>query len=178
MRRQHILFHVVSVSLKRQYELFLAQSEISSPQLNRVRFSQGSQRSGDRSSLVGGSLVGSGPQLVFNNTCVYTSVFLDLAHMLTFNVKDQFPEMPCSQSPVVFSYIMINFCRHQGSLAGSTPEPNRRFSTPPHNLVSRTFSAPSPSLQRRISTNTPSIFYLKNRGHRFNVQLKKGEANQ
>ncbi|CAF98764.1 unnamed protein product [Tetraodon nigroviridis] len=110
MRRPHILFHVVSASLKRQYELFLAQSELSSPQLNRVRFSQGSQRSGDRSR----------------------------------------------------------------SLAGGTPEPNRRYSTPLHNLVSRTFSAPSPSLQRRISTNTSNSFYLKNRGRRFNVQLKKG----
>lgn len=74
---------------------------------------------------------------------------------------------------------MVNlFCSHQGFLAGSTPEPNRRYSTPPHNLVSRTSSALSPSLQRRISTNTSSSFYLKNKGRRFNVQLKKGEENQ
>uniref|UniRef100_H2S2U0 Par-3 family cell polarity regulator n=1 Tax=Takifugu rubripes TaxID=31033 RepID=H2S2U0_TAKRU len=117
MRRPLILFHVVLASMKRQYELFLAQSELSPAQLNRVRFSQGSQHSGDRSSVVGG---------------------------------------------------------HQGPLAGSTPEPNRRYATLPHNLVSRTSSAPSPSLQRRISTNTSSSFYLKNKGRRFNVQLKKG----
>eukprot|EP00066_Takifugu_rubripes_P030634 XP_011619900.1 PREDICTED: partitioning defective 3 homolog isoform X3 [Takifugu rubripes] len=131
MRRPLILFHVVLASMKRQYELFLAQSELSPAQLNRVRFSQGSQHSGDRSSVVGGSIFGSGPQLGLNNT-------------------------------------------HQGPLAGSTPEPNRRYATLPHNLVSRTSSAPSPSLQRRISTNTSSSFYLKNKGRRFNVQLKKG----
>uniref|UniRef100_A0A674MIK8 Par-3 family cell polarity regulator n=1 Tax=Takifugu rubripes TaxID=31033 RepID=A0A674MIK8_TAKRU len=93
MRRPLILFHVVLASMKRQYELFLAQSELSPAQLNRVRFSQGSQHSGDRSSVVGGSIFGSGPQLGLNNT---------------------------------------------------------------------------------ISTNTSSSFYLKNKGRRFNVQLKKG----
>lgn len=75
-------------------------------------------------------------------------------------------------------YMVNLFCSHQGSLTGSTPEPTRRYSTPPHNLVSRTSSAPSPSLQRRISTNTSSSFYLKNKGRRFNVQLKKGEENR
>lgn len=68
MRRPLILFHVVSASTKRQYELFLAQRELSPPQPNRVRFSQGSHHSGDRSSLVGGAIVGSGPLLGFNNT--------------------------------------------------------------------------------------------------------------
>lgn len=68
MRRPLILFHVVSASMKRQYEQFLTQSELSPPQLNRVRFSQGSQHSGDRSSVVGGSIFGSGPQLGLNNT--------------------------------------------------------------------------------------------------------------
>lgn len=75
-------------------------------------------------------------------------------------------------------YMVNLFCSHQGFLAGSTPEPNRRYSTMAHNLVSRTSSAPSPSLQRRISTNTSSSFYLKNKGRRFNVQLKKGEENR
>lgn len=70
------------------------------------------------------------------------------------------------------------FCSHQGPLAGSTPDPNRRYATLPHNSVSRTSSAPSPSLQRRISTNTSSSFYLKNKGRRFNLQLKKGQRNQ
>lgn len=68
--------------------------------------------------------------------------------------------------------------RHQGPIAGSTPEPNRRYATLPHNLVSRTSSAPSPSLQRRISTNTPSSSYLKSKGRRFNVQLKKGKGKR
>ncbi|XP_058489697.1 partitioning defective 3 homolog isoform X3 [Solea solea] len=63
---------------------------------------------------------------------------------------------------------------HQGPLAGSTPEPNRRYTTLPHTMISRTSSAPSPSLQRRISTNTPTSSYLKNKGRRFNIQLKKG----
>lgn len=64
--------------------------------------------------------------------------------------------------------------RHAPMAAGSTPEPGRRYATLPHNLVSRTSSAPSPTLQRRISTNTASSSYLKGRGRRFNVQLKKG----
>ncbi|XP_035475323.2 partitioning defective 3 homolog isoform X3 [Scophthalmus maximus] len=63
---------------------------------------------------------------------------------------------------------------HQGPLAGSTPEPIRRYTTLPHTLVSRTSSAPSPSLQRRISTNISNSSYLKNKGRIFNIQLKKG----
>ncbi|GLD55000.1 partitioning defective 3 homolog, partial [Lates japonicus] len=63
---------------------------------------------------------------------------------------------------------------HQGPLAGSTPEPSRRYTTLPHTLLSRTPSAPSPSLQRRISTNPSSSSYLKNKGRRFSIQLKKG----
>ncbi|XP_018553764.1 partitioning defective 3 homolog [Lates calcarifer] len=63
---------------------------------------------------------------------------------------------------------------HQGPLAGSTPEPSRRYTMLPHTLLSRTPSAPSPSLQRRISTNLSSSSYLKNKGRRFNIQLKKG----
>ncbi|XP_040921328.1 partitioning defective 3 homolog isoform X1 [Toxotes jaculatrix] len=64
---------------------------------------------------------------------------------------------------------------HQGPLAGSTPEPSRRYTTLPHTLVSRTSSAPSPSLQRRVSTNPSTSSYLKTKGHRFNIQLKKGQ---
>uniref|UniRef100_A0A8D2ZM11 Par-3 family cell polarity regulator n=1 Tax=Scophthalmus maximus TaxID=52904 RepID=A0A8D2ZM11_SCOMX len=40
--------------------------------------------------------------------------------------------------------------------------------------ASRTSSAPSPSLQRRISTNISNSSYLKNKGRIFNIQLKKG----
>uniref|UniRef100_A0A671YTW8 Par-3 family cell polarity regulator n=1 Tax=Sparus aurata TaxID=8175 RepID=A0A671YTW8_SPAAU len=115
MRCPVILFHVVPAAMKRQYEMLSAQSELSSPQSHRVRFSQDSQHSGDRSSLVG-----------------------------------------------------------QGPLAGSTPELSRRYATLPHTLVSRTSSAPSPTLQRRISTNPSTNSYLKNKGHRFNIQLRKG----
>ncbi|XP_070784577.1 partitioning defective 3 homolog [Enoplosus armatus] len=131
MRSPVILFHVVPAAMKRQYDLFLAQTELSPPQSNRVRFSQDSQQPGDRSSLVGELLSRSRPKPGLNHN-------------------------------------------HQGPLAGSTPEPNRRYATLPHSLASRTSSAPSPSLQRRISTNPSTSSYLKNKGRRFNIQLKKG----
>ncbi|KAK1885361.1 Partitioning defective 3 like, partial [Dissostichus eleginoides] len=63
---------------------------------------------------------------------------------------------------------------HPAPLAGSTPEMSRRCTTLPHTLVSRTSSAPSPSLQRRVSTNPSNSTYVKNKGRRFNIQLKKG----
>uniref|UniRef100_A0A8C6VVQ0 Par-3 family cell polarity regulator n=1 Tax=Nothobranchius furzeri TaxID=105023 RepID=A0A8C6VVQ0_NOTFU len=110
MRSPLILFHVVPAATKKHYELLSAQNELSSPQLNRVRFSQDSLRS---------------------------SVIA-------------------------------------GPLAGSTPEPGRRYTMLPHTLITRTPSASSPSLQRRISTNLSNSTYLKNKGHRFSVQLKKG----
>uniref|UniRef100_A0A8C2WFV5 Par-3 family cell polarity regulator n=1 Tax=Cyclopterus lumpus TaxID=8103 RepID=A0A8C2WFV5_CYCLU len=71
MRGTVILFHVVPAAMKRQYELLMAQTELSPAQPNRVRFSQVSLQLGDSASLVGGAI-------------------------------------------------------HQGPLAGSTPEPNRR----------------------------------------------------
>ncbi|XP_039983270.1 partitioning defective 3 homolog isoform X2 [Xiphias gladius] len=126
MRSPVILFHMVPAAMKRQYELLSAQSELSSPQSNRVYFSQG-----ERSSLVGGPAPRLGPQPGLNHN-------------------------------------------HQGPLAGSTPEPSRRYTTLPHTLVSRTLSAPSPSLQRRVSINPCTSSYLKNKGRRFNIQLKKG----
>ncbi|XP_054893280.1 partitioning defective 3 homolog isoform X3 [Poeciliopsis prolifica] len=67
---------------------------------------------------------------------------------------------------------------HQGPLAGSTPEPSRRYATlphaVPHPIISRTPSAPSPSLQRRISTTPSNSSYLMKKGRSFNIQLKKG----
>ncbi|XP_034027833.1 partitioning defective 3 homolog isoform X2 [Thalassophryne amazonica] len=63
---------------------------------------------------------------------------------------------------------------HQGHLRGSTSDPSRRYTTLPHNLVSRASSVPSPSLQRRISTHLSTGSYLKNKGHRLNIHLKKG----
>lgn len=64
--------------------------------------------------------------------------------------------------------------RRHPPIVGSTPEPSRHYATLPHNLVSRTSSAASPNLQRRISTNTPNSSYQKSNGRRFNMQLKKG----
>ncbi|KAM9712686.1 partitioning defective 3 homolog isoform 2-T2 [Menidia menidia] len=131
MRTPVILFHVVPATMKRQYDILSAQSELSSPQTNRVHFSQVSLQSGERSSLFGGLTIRSGPQSSLNHS-------------------------------------------HQGPLAGSTPEPSRRHTTLPHALISRTCSAHSPSLQRRISSNLSNSSYPKKKGHRFNIQLKKG----
>ncbi|XP_034561680.1 partitioning defective 3 homolog isoform X2 [Notolabrus celidotus] len=125
-----ILFHVVPAAMKRQYEL-LAQSELSPPQSNRVRFSTDSQQAGERSSMAGSQISRSGPPPGLNHN-------------------------------------------HQGSLPGSTPEPSQRYTTLPHTMITRTSSAPSPSLQRRVSTNPSNSSYLTNKGRRFNIQLKKG----
>lgn len=65
-------------------------------------------------------------------------------------------------------------CSHQGPLAGSTPEPSRRY-TLSHPTITRTASAPSPSVQRRISSKSVSTPCLKNKGRKFNILLKKGE---
>uniref|UniRef100_A0A8C2YXD1 Par-3 family cell polarity regulator n=1 Tax=Cyclopterus lumpus TaxID=8103 RepID=A0A8C2YXD1_CYCLU len=56
MRGTVILFHVVPAAMKRQYELLMAQTELSPAQPNRVRFSQVSLQLGDSASLVGGLL--------------------------------------------------------------------------------------------------------------------------
>ncbi|MED6286516.1 hypothetical protein CHARACLAT_006859, partial [Characodon lateralis] len=134
MRSQVILFHVVPASKKRQYDILLAQNELSPPQSNRVRFSQDSQHPGNRSSLDASMPSRSGKQAINHN--------------------------------------------HQGPLGRSTPEPDRRNATlphaSPHILISRTPSAPSPSLQRRISTTLSNSSYLKKKGSSFNIQLKKG----
>ncbi|KAM8822957.1 partitioning defective 3 homolog isoform 8-T8 [Spinachia spinachia] len=132
MRGSAILFHVVPAALKRQYELLTAQTELSPPQHNRVRFSQVSMQSGDRYCLVGGAMPRSGPPPGHNHD-------------------------------------------YQGPLAGSTPNQSRRYATSPHHLVARTSSSISPSLQRRISTNQTTSSYLKNKGRRFNIKLKKGQ---
>uniref|UniRef100_A0A3B5ASL6 Par-3 family cell polarity regulator n=1 Tax=Stegastes partitus TaxID=144197 RepID=A0A3B5ASL6_9TELE len=60
-----------------------------------------------------------------------------------------------------------------GAMSRSGPQSsfNHKWVSPPWSLTS---SAPSPSLQRRISTNMSTSSYLKNKGRRFNIQLKKG----
>ncbi|XP_071391797.1 partitioning defective 3 homolog, partial [Centroberyx affinis] len=128
MRSPVILFHVVPAAVKSQYELLSAQSELSPPQSNRVRFSQDAQQPADRSGLT--SRAGPHPGLNHNS--------------------------------------------HPGPLAGSTPEPSRRYATLPPALVSRTPSAPSPSLQRRVSANPSAGSYFNKTGRRLNIQLKKG----
>uniref|UniRef100_A0A8C8M3L3 PDZ domain-containing protein n=1 Tax=Oncorhynchus tshawytscha TaxID=74940 RepID=A0A8C8M3L3_ONCTS len=53
-------------------------------------------------------------------------------------------------------------------------ERDQRFSTSlPHSGSNNVSSAPSPSLQRRVSAN-PTAGYLKKTGRRLNIQLKKG----
>uniref|UniRef100_A0A3P8S7E9 Par-3 family cell polarity regulator n=1 Tax=Amphiprion percula TaxID=161767 RepID=A0A3P8S7E9_AMPPE len=81
----------------------------------------------------------------------------------------QDPQQPGDRSSLVGGAMS-----RSGPQSRSTPEPSRRFATLPHNMVSRTSSAPSPSLQRRISTNMSTSSYLKSKGRRFNIQLKKG----
>lgn len=71
MRSKVIFFHVVPAAMKRQYELLSAQSELSPPQSNRVRFSQDFQQPGDRASLVGAPASRSGPQPGLNNKWVW-----------------------------------------------------------------------------------------------------------
>ncbi|XP_072307285.1 partitioning defective 3 homolog [Eucyclogobius newberryi] len=71
--------------------------------------------------------------------------------------------------------LSFNHNNHPAPLSGSTPETIRRYATLPHNMVSRTASAPSPTLQRRISTSAATNSYMKTKGRRFNVQLKKGQ---
>uniref|UniRef100_A0A673ZVH9 Par-3 family cell polarity regulator n=1 Tax=Salmo trutta TaxID=8032 RepID=A0A673ZVH9_SALTR len=52
--------------------------------------------------------------------------------------------------------------------------PDQRFSTSlPHSGSNNVSSAPSPSLQRRVSAN-PTAGYVKKTGRRLNIQLKKG----
>ncbi|XP_061820857.1 partitioning defective 3 homolog [Nerophis lumbriciformis] len=61
-----ILFHVVPAAMKKQHELLAGRSNLSSPQSGRVRVSQGSLHSGDRTSLrtssLRDSLTGSSPE--------------------------------------------------------------------------------------------------------------------
>ncbi|KAM4606360.1 partitioning defective 3 homolog [Polymixia lowei] len=150
MRSPLILFHVVPAAMKSQYELLSAQSELSPPQCNRVRFSQDPhqhQQQGERPSMPlagagAGAAPGAGP---------------GLAH----RTSRSGPHTSLNHS-------------HQGPLAGSTPEPSRRYATLPHTQVSRTSSAPSPSLQRRVSADPSSGSYFKKTGRRLNIQLKKG----
>ncbi|XP_056155039.1 partitioning defective 3 homolog [Lampris incognitus] len=138
MRAPVILFHVIPASMKSQYELFSAQSELSSPQCNRVRFSQDPRQPGDWCGVVSG-----------------------LDHTMQRNSR--------SGSHPSFNH------NHQGPLARSTPEPSRRYTPLPQTPVSRTSSAPSPSLQRKISSNASTDSFYKRTGHRLNIQLKKGQ---
>ncbi|XP_051910666.1 partitioning defective 3 homolog isoform X2 [Hippocampus zosterae] len=146
-----ILFHVVPAAMKRQYEILAGKSELSSPHSSRVRFSQGSLHSGDRTSLVVGRT---------SRSVTHLGLFYWNTVEKTKQNKKVNPFAP--------------FCSQRGSLAGSTPEPRRRYATPAQSLISSTSSTSSTSLQRKISTTQSSSSYVKRKGRRFNVQLKKG----
>ncbi|KAJ0059492.1 hypothetical protein NL108_000647 [Boleophthalmus pectinirostris] len=68
--------------------------------------------------------------------------------------------------------VSFNHNNHPAPLSGSTPETARRYATLPPN---RTANAPSPTLQRRVSTSAASNSYMKTKGRKFSVQLKKGQ---
>ncbi|KAG7258501.1 hypothetical protein CRUP_024907, partial [Coryphaenoides rupestris] len=166
MRMPRILFHVVPAALKAQYELLSAPDALTSlPPCNRVRFSPDLQPqpqqqpqpqpqpqlrpAGDRSSVVspgGGAEAG-----------------LERAqHRMSRTVPH--PSVP----------------NHKWlPLAGSTPETGRRYSGGPPAPLSRSTSAPSappapsPSLQRRVSSSPSTGSYTSRSGRRLHVQLKK-----
>ncbi|XP_071026589.1 partitioning defective 3 homolog isoform X3 [Oncorhynchus clarkii lewisi] len=154
MRSPVILFHVVPASMKSQYEQ-LSQEELSPPCPRGERGNRGSFTSsqasdpqapqpGERGSLV-----------------VHGGVGLD-----------HNPQRMSSRSRP--HPIPIPNIKHQNH--GPLPQrvPDQRFSTSlPHSGSNNVSSAPSPSLQRRVSAN-PTAGYLKKTGRRLNIQLKKG----
>uniref|UniRef100_A0A665VFU7 Partitioning defective 3 homolog n=1 Tax=Echeneis naucrates TaxID=173247 RepID=A0A665VFU7_ECHNA len=94
-----------------------------------------------------------------------------LFHVVPAAMKRQY-ELLSAQSELTTTLYFPPFSF--GPLAGSTPEPSRRYTGLSHTLITRTSSAPSPSLQRRISTNPSTSSYLKTKGRKLNIQLKKG----
>lgn len=147
-----ILFHVVPASMKRQYEL-LSLSNLSPQQSNRVRFRQDCPQPGDRSSVVSRS----GSQSSQTHKCV---------SLYSFSTQTESVVKKQVQVTNVWLFILSS---HQSPLAGSTPEPKRRYATLPRT------SATPPSLQRRVSANPSPSSCVKKKGHRFTIQLKKGE---
>ncbi|XP_056440803.1 partitioning defective 3 homolog [Gadus chalcogrammus] len=147
MRTPRILFHVVPAALKAQYEMLSAPASLASPTCNRVRFSQDPQRPpGDRSSV---TPPGGGG--------------LERAQHRTSRTG------PPPNTP--------NHNSHQLPLSRSTPEPGPRYSTGPPALVVRTPPAPpapSPSLQRRVSSSLSTGSYSIKSGRRLHVKLRKG----
>uniref|UniRef100_A0A672J6P5 Partitioning defective 3 homolog n=1 Tax=Salarias fasciatus TaxID=181472 RepID=A0A672J6P5_SALFA len=147
MRGAVILFHVVPAALRRQYELLSSRGELT----GRGQVQPGGGAGGPaRPAARPQPPVGL--SLLFTKTCKALS---------SLPVSSTSPPVSSQQDP----------------LAGGTPEQSRRY-TLPHVLLARASSAassaPSPPLQRRISANAPPSSYLKSRGRRFNIQLKKG----
>ncbi|CAL8322712.1 unnamed protein product, partial [Boreogadus saida] len=146
MRTPLILFHVVPAALKAQYEMLSAPASLASPTCNRVRFSQDPQRPpGDRSSV---TPPGGGG--------------LERAQHRTSRTG------PPPSTP--------NHNSLQLPLSRSTPEPGPRYSTGPPALVVRTPPAPpapSPSLQRRVSSSLSTGSYSIKSGRRLHVKLRK-----
>lgn len=158
MRSPVIRFHVVPASMKSQYEQ-LSQEELSPPCPRGERGNRGSFTSsqasdpqapqpGERGSLV-----------------VHGGVGLD-----------HNPQRMSSRSRP--HPIPIPNIKHQNH--GPLPQrvPDQRFSTSlPHSGSNNVSSAPSPSLQRKVSAN-PTAGYFKKTGRRLNIQLKKGKHMQ
>ncbi|XP_045062710.1 partitioning defective 3 homolog isoform X1 [Coregonus clupeaformis] len=154
MRSPVILFHVVPASMKSQYEQ-LSQGELSPPcprgeRGNRESFSS-SQASDPQAPQPGerGSLVVQGG--------------MGLEHT---------PQRMSSRSRP--HPIPIPSPKHQNHCPLPQRVPDHHFSTSlPHSGSNNVSSAPSPSLQRRVSAN-PTAGYFKKTGRRLNIQLKKG----
>uniref|UniRef100_A0A3B4X165 Par-3 family cell polarity regulator n=1 Tax=Seriola lalandi dorsalis TaxID=1841481 RepID=A0A3B4X165_SERLL len=76
---------------------------------------------------------------------------------------------PHQSNRVYFSQTSLQAGERSSLVGGPASRPG-----PQPGLNHKTASAPSPSLQRRISTNPSASSYLKNKGRRLNIQLKKG----
>uniref|UniRef100_A0A665VEP0 Partitioning defective 3 homolog n=1 Tax=Echeneis naucrates TaxID=173247 RepID=A0A665VEP0_ECHNA len=110
-----------------------------------------------------------------------------LFHVVPAAMKRQYELLSAQSelSPPQSNRVYFNqISQHQGersSLVGGpaprrAPQPglNHTYTGLSHTLITRTSSAPSPSLQRRISTNPSTSSYLKTKGRKLNIQLKKG----
>uniref|UniRef100_A0AAZ3RJ25 PDZ domain-containing protein n=1 Tax=Oncorhynchus tshawytscha TaxID=74940 RepID=A0AAZ3RJ25_ONCTS len=101
-----------------------------------------------------------------------------LFHVVPASMKSQYEQL--SQEDFTSSHASDPQAPQPGERGslnhGPLPQrvPDQRFSTSlPHSGSNNVSSAPSPSLQRRVSAN-PTAGYLKKTGRRLNIQLKKG----
>uniref|UniRef100_A0A8C7GKW7 Par-3 family cell polarity regulator n=1 Tax=Oncorhynchus kisutch TaxID=8019 RepID=A0A8C7GKW7_ONCKI len=154
MRSPVILFHVVPASMKSQYEQ-LSQEELSPPCPRGERGNRGSFTSSQASDPQAPQPGERGSLLVHGGVGL-----------------DHNPQRMSSRSRP--HPIPIPNIKHQNHGPLPPRVPDQRFSTSlPHSGSNNVSSAPSPSLQRRVSAN-PTAGYLKKTGRRLNIQLKKG----